>query len=178
MPFTVFNTFTQMSKIVTFTFSPPSAPNLLWFGISSQDTTEAISADVTKDCLTPSFSGYLISEKTFLNLCSLNNRGTSSFRSALPLDSMRPNFSACPYWSLSWTPLPSAALSVPCPPPDCFTCPPWMISLTLFENLKYGSIESSSVAQSCPTLCDSMDCSTPGFTVHHHLLELSQTHVH
>ena len=67
---------------------------------------------------------------------------------------------------------------MPCPPPDCFTCPPWMISLTLFENLKYGSIQSSSVAQSCPTLCDPMDCSMPGFPVHHHLLELVQTHVH
>ena len=36
----------------------------------------------------------------------------------------------------------------------------------------------SSVAQSCPTLCDSMDCSTPGFPVHHQLQELTQTHVH
>ena len=36
----------------------------------------------------------------------------------------------------------------------------------------------SSVAQSCLTLCNPMDCSTPGFPVHHHLLELSQTHVH
>ena len=35
-----------------------------------------------------------------------------------------------------------------------------------------------SVAQSCPTLCDSMDRSTPGFPVLHHLLELVQTHVH
>ena len=36
----------------------------------------------------------------------------------------------------------------------------------------------SSVAQSCPTLCDSMDCSTPGFPVLHHLPEFVQTHVH
>ena len=36
----------------------------------------------------------------------------------------------------------------------------------------------SSVAQSCLTLCDSTDCSTPGFPVHHQLLELAQTHVH
>ena len=36
----------------------------------------------------------------------------------------------------------------------------------------------SSVAQSCPTLCDPMDCSMPGFPVLHHLLELAQTHVH
>ena len=35
-----------------------------------------------------------------------------------------------------------------------------------------------SVAQSCSTLCDPMDCSTPSFPVHHQLLELAQTHVH
>ena len=35
-----------------------------------------------------------------------------------------------------------------------------------------------SSTQSCPTLCDPMDCSKPGFTVFHHLLELVQTHVH
>ena len=36
----------------------------------------------------------------------------------------------------------------------------------------------SSVAQSCPILCDPMDCSTPGFPVHRQLPELAQTHVH
>ena len=36
----------------------------------------------------------------------------------------------------------------------------------------------SSVAQLCPTLCDPMDCSTPGFPVHHQLPELAQTRVH
>ena len=36
----------------------------------------------------------------------------------------------------------------------------------------------SSVAQSCLTICDPMDCRTPGFHVHHKLLELTQTHVH
>ena len=36
----------------------------------------------------------------------------------------------------------------------------------------------TSVALSCPTLCDPMDCSTPGFPVHHQCLELTQTHVH
>ena len=35
-----------------------------------------------------------------------------------------------------------------------------------------------SVAQSCPTFCDSMDCSTPGLSVSHHLLEFAQVHVH
>ena len=36
----------------------------------------------------------------------------------------------------------------------------------------------SSVTQSCPTLCDPMDCNMPGFPVHHKLPELTQTHVH
>ena len=36
----------------------------------------------------------------------------------------------------------------------------------------------SSVAQSCPTLCDPMDCSTPGFLVHHQLLKPTKTHIH
>ena len=35
-----------------------------------------------------------------------------------------------------------------------------------------------SVAKLCPTLCDPMDCNTPGFPVLHCLLELAQTHVH
>ena len=36
----------------------------------------------------------------------------------------------------------------------------------------------SSVTQSCPTLCEPVDCSAPGFPVHHQLPELAQTHVH
>ena len=36
----------------------------------------------------------------------------------------------------------------------------------------------NSVAQSCPPLCDHMDCSMPGFPVHHLFPELAQTHVH
>ena len=39
-------------------------------------------------------------------------------------------------------------------------------------------IQFSSVAQSCLTLCDPMNCSTPGLPVHHQLLEFTQTHVH
>ena len=40
------------------------------------------------------------------------------------------------------------------------------------------SVQFSSVAQSCPTPCDPMNCSTPGLPVHHQLLEFTQTHVH
>jgi len=40
------------------------------------------------------------------------------------------------------------------------------------------SIQFSSVSQWYPTLCDPVDCSTPGFPVHHQIPELAQTHVH
>ena len=41
-----------------------------------------------------------------------------------------------------------------------------------------NSVQFNSVAQSCPTLCDPMNCSTPGLPVHHQLPEFTQTHVH
>ena len=41
-----------------------------------------------------------------------------------------------------------------------------------------GVVQFSSVAQSCPTLCDPMNRSTPGLRVHHHLPEFTETHVH
>ena len=47
--------------------------------------------------------------------------------------------------------------------------------ITIFQ-LNY--IQFSAVTQSCPTLCNPTDCSTPGFPVHHQLLELAQIHVH
>ena len=40
------------------------------------------------------------------------------------------------------------------------------------------SVQFSSVTQSCPTLCDPMNRSTPGLSVHHQLPEFTQTHVH
>ena len=46
----------------------------------------------------------------------------------------------------------------------------WLFSYFLFQ--------FSSVAQSCPTLCDPMDCSMPGLPVHWQLPEFTQTHVH
>ena len=45
------------------------------------------------------------------------------------------------------------------------------------EDIKYN-VQFSSVAQLCPTLCDPMDCSTPGLPVHHQIPEFTQTHVH
>ena len=39
-------------------------------------------------------------------------------------------------------------------------------------------VQLNSATQSCPTLCDPMDCREPGFPVHHQLLEPTQAHVH
>ena len=52
------------------------------------------------------------------------------------------------------------------------------ILLETYNQLNIRTVQFSSVAQSCPTLCDPMDCSRPGLPVHHQLLELTQTHVH
>ena len=46
------------------------------------------------------------------------------------------------------------------------------------EFSEFSSVQFSSVAHSCPTLCDPMICSTPGLPVHHHLPEFTQTHGH
>ena len=42
--------------------------------------------------------------------------------------------------------------------------------------VSFRSVQS--VSQSCPALCNPMDCSTPGFSVHHQFLELAHTHAH
>ena len=55
-------------------------------------------------------------------------------------------------------------------PGECLTHPKLPFALTS------SSIQLSAVAQSCPTLCESMNRSTPGLPVHHQLLESTQTH--
>ena len=57
------------------------------------------------------------------------------------------------------------------------------VHIAYIHNIYYLEIGNpqmhfSSVTQSSPTLCNPMDCSMPGFPVHHHLPEPAQTHVH
>ena len=52
-------------------------------------------------------------------------------------------------------------------------CPRSLFILSCWDGIQF-----SSVAQSCPTLCDPVDCSTPGLPAHHQLLEFTQTHVY
>ena len=47
-----------------------------------------------------------------------------------------------------------------------------------FSGCTSSEVVLFSVAQSGQILCDSVDCSAPGFSVLHHLLELTQTHIH
>ena len=64
--------------------------------------------------------------------------------------------------------------------PNCFS----LHSIFLCRHLKASyeyiiiSVQFSSVAQSCLTLCNPMNHSTPGLPVHHQLPESTQTHVH
>ena len=51
-------------------------------------------------------------------------------------------------------------------------------TLTQTSGPTSSSVQFSSAAQSCPILCDPMNCSTPGLPVHHQLREFTQTHVH
>ena len=57
------------------------------------------------------------------------------------------------------------------------SCLGWL-GLKLGIELGFSSVQFSSFTQSCLTLWDSMNCSTPGLPVHHQLLEFTQTHVH
>ena len=52
----------------------------------------------------------------------------------------------------------------------------WLFSF--YTERSVVTYQFSSVAQLCSILCDSIDCSMPGFPVHHQLLELTQTHIH
>ena len=55
---------------------------------------------------------------------------------------------------------------------------PWLEEPSGLQPMGSHRVQFSSVAQLCPTLCDPMNRSTPGFPVHHQLPELTQTHVH
>ena len=54
----------------------------------------------------------------------------------------------------------------------------WVKSLPNWLQKMTTKVQFSSVAQLCLTLCDPMNCSTPGLPVHHQLPEFTQTHVH
>ena len=55
-------------------------------------------------------------------------------------------------------------------------CHPLLLPPSIFPSI--SSVQFSPVTQSCPTLCDPMNRSTPGLPIHHQLLEFTQTHVH
>ena len=54
----------------------------------------------------------------------------------------------------------------------------FLLNLIDLDRFLLFQVYFRSVTQSCPTLCNPRDCSTPGFPVHHQLPELAQAHVH
>ena len=74
----------------------------------------------------------------------------------------------------------SAELSSGCPWGTCpwvYSAPPGPVTEGYWR-LPLLIVQFSSVAQSCPTLCNPMNRSTPGLPVHHQLPEFTQTHIH
>ena len=61
--------------------------------------------------------------------------------------------------------------------PRCTSADEWIRKLWYIYTMEY-SVQFSLVTQSCPSLCDPMNCSTPELPVHHQLPEFTQTHVH
>ena len=61
--------------------------------------------------------------------------------------------------------------------PRCPSADEWIRKSWYIYTIEY-SAQFSSVTQSCLTLCDPMNCSTPGLPVHHQILEFTQTHAH
>ena len=59
-----------------------------------------------------------------------------------------------------------------------FSHPPVFVNQLVVSHIFLWWYQFSSVAQSCLTLCDPMNHSTPGLLIHHQLLEFTQTHVH
>ena len=53
-----------------------------------------------------------------------------------------------------------------------------LLLVSYYHSLLFITVQFSSVAQLCPTLCDPMNWSMPGLPVHHQLPEFTQTHVH
>ena len=74
--------------------------------------------------------------------------------------------------AIPWTTAHQAPLSMG------FSRQKYWSGLPLPSPILFSSVQFSLVTQSCPTLCNSMNCSMPGLPVHHQLLEFTQTHVH
>ena len=65
------------------------------------------------------------------------------------------------------------------PSQDSFEVGNHMLEMAKQKQSQFSAIlVLNSGAQSCPTLCDPMDCSTPGLPVHHQVPEIAQAHVH
>ena len=95
----------------------------------------------------------------------------------------RSNTGCSPRLAALWGRTPTRSVSPRIPiPASSLTLHPWKwllapVCFIILYTHQFSSVQFSSVAQLCPTLCDPMDCSTPGLPVHHQLLELTQTHV-
>ena len=100
------------------------------------------------------------------------------FSYLFPLDETGIDLTVAQHQECSWRQCPETTAELQCGG----GLSPWMTILSkgclMTWIAHFIAVQFSSVTQSCPTLHDPMDCSMPGFPVHHHLPELPQTHGH
>ena len=136
------------------------------------------------ECMFPS-SIVLLSSGPCLGHCLGSSQSSSSSRDVMTL---LPIQTGLPITLRMKSSLLGVTLNILLEPalPTSTCIPPHSLLLSFSSHSKYsiyliphciGAVHCS-VAQSCPTLWDPINCSTPGFPVLHHLLELAQTHVH
>ena len=96
-----------------------------------------------------------------------------------PLEKGMTTHSGILVWKIPWTEEPGGLLSMGSKTKNSSTGWICMFLRDTDINIRwYRSDQIRSVAQSCPSLCDPMNCSMPGLPVHHHLPEFTQTHIH
>ena len=125
-----------------------------------------------------------------LGICSLNNFHTYYIAVLTIVTSSVQLLSSVQLFATPWIAARQASLSITnswslhkpmsielvMPSSHLILCHPLLLLPPILPSIRVFS--NASVAQSCPTLYDPMDCSTPAFPAHHQLPELAQTHVH
>ena len=145
---------------------------------SSEKLSKTISAFVTVKLTLGIHSLTSSLQKTLVFSCSVVSSSTDPMDCSRPQAPLSIGFSRQEYWN-GW-PFPSPG-DLPNPgmePSPAALAGRFFTTEPLGKPTRWYSVQFSSVAQSCPTLCDPMNRSTPGLPVHHQLPESIQTHVH
>jgi len=156
---------------------------LEWIAISSSRDLPNPGIKLSQICLVPCIAGFFTTKppgkpihiiQSFSHVQFFETPRTAARQASLSITNSR---SLLKLISIKLV-MPSNHLTFCCP---LLLLPSIFPSIRVFSSesvLHISSVQLSSVAQSYPTLCDSMDGSNPGFPVHHQLPEFNQIYVH